>query len=84
MISALGEARKGMSPGGTCPAMAELRAARNGDFRTHDRRSVLCTLFDYIIGPGIRTSRSKVGDEACKSFMVGKDIGADARGGGER
>ena len=27
MISALGEAKKGMRPGGTCPEMAELRAA---------------------------------------------------------
>ena len=54
--------------------------SRYGDFRTHDRRSILCTLLNYIIGPGIRTSRSKVGDEACMSFMVGKDIGADARG----
>ena len=57
-----------------------IAGSRNGHFRTHDRRSILCTLFDYVIGPGIRTSRSKVGDEACKSFMVGEDIGADARG----
>ena len=57
-----------------------IAGSRNGDFRTHDRRSILCTLFEYVVGPGIRTSRSKVGDEACKRFMVGKDIGADAWG----
>ena len=27
MMSALGEAKNGMRPGGTCPARAELRAA---------------------------------------------------------
>ena len=57
-----------------------IAGSRKGDFRTHDRRSILCTLFDYVIGPGIRTSRSKVGDEASVLFMVGKNIGADARG----
>ena len=79
MISALGKAKNGMRPGGTCPARAELRAAVRAisEPMIGDRYCARC---DYVIGPGICTSRSKVGDEASVRFMVGKNIGADARG----
>ena len=56
-----------------------IAGCRKGHFRSHDRRSILSTLFYYVIGPGILTSRIKVSDEARIRFMVGKDIGADAR-----
>ena len=41
-----------------------------------DERS---TLFDYVIGVGVLSSHFRVGYEACIGFMVGKDIGSNAR-----
>ena len=74
-MSALGEARKGMRPGGTWPAVAVIQ----DHFSAQDGGAELRTLFDYVIGSGVRTSHFRVGYKASIGFMVGKDISANAR-----
>jgi len=50
-----------------------------GHFRAQNGGTKLSTLFDYVIGAGVLTSHFRVGYEASIGFMVGKDIGANAR-----
>ena len=55
MMSVLGDAKKGMRPGGTWPAMADTRR-RKGHFSPHYDETTLGTLFDYVVGSGVLTT----------------------------
>ena len=72
-MSVLGDAKKGMRPGGTWPAS-------KGHFSPHNGGTKLRTLFDYVVGAGVLTSYFRVGYEVSIGFMVGKDIGSNAGG----